>query len=115
MVFQLGTWTIGYIRTHSTCESLGMPGGQNTASQSCRFKQKDLHEPVFGSWWFGLSGADRAGDALDLLSARHRAAPPLVGPLAGLGVEILPRQSCLFETRKCRFRLADRRHWHPRG
>jgi hypothetical protein len=25
---------------------------------------------------------------LDLLSARHRAAPPLVSPLAGLGVEI---------------------------
>ena len=37
-----------------------------------------------------MSGADGAGDARDLLSARHRVGTPLVSPLAGLGVEIRP-------------------------
>ncbi len=43
-----------------------------------------------------FSSADRAGDVQDLLSARHRAGTPLVGPLAGLGVELQPvKTACL--------------------
>ncbi len=58
--------------------------------------KKDVHEPILGGWRFGLSDADRAGDARDLLSARHRAGTPLVGPLAGLGVELQPvKTACL--------------------
>ena len=52
--------------------------------------KKDVHELLFGGWRFGLSGADRACDARDPLSARHRAAPPHVSPSAGLGAEIRP-------------------------
>ena len=43
-----------------------------------------MHEHLFGGWPFGPSGADGAGDARDLLSARHRVTPPHVSPLAGL-------------------------------
>ncbi len=64
-----------------------------------------MHEPLLGGWWFGLSGADGAGDVLNLPSVRHRAAPPPhVSPLAGLEVEIWFRLSCQFELRKGRFR-----------
>ena len=46
-----------------------------------------MHEHLFGGWPFGPSGADGAGDALDLLSARHRVTPSHVSPLAGLDSE----------------------------
>jgi hypothetical protein len=51
------------------------------------------YDILHGSWRFGLSGADRSGDVRDLLSARHRAVPPLMSPLVGLEVELLSRQS----------------------
>jgi hypothetical protein len=82
--------TVLVIERPSTCEPLGGPGDRNTASQICLLKRKDVHKPLLWDWRFGLSGADGAGNEQDLLSARHRAAPPPMSRLVGLGTEIRP-------------------------
>ena len=50
-----------------------------------------------GGWWFALSGADGVGDARDLLTARHRAAPSTCEPLGGPGGRNKAPQSCLLK------------------